>query len=48
MSKFKFQIKSKDQMPKFLDFGIWYLLDICLPERSPALRGEGRDFEIWY
>jgi hypothetical protein len=36
------QIKSKAQISKILDFGLWHSFDICLPARSRF--GEGRDF----
>jgi hypothetical protein len=39
MSKLKCQIKSKAQISKILDFGLWHSFDICLP-------AAGRDFEI--
>jgi hypothetical protein len=40
--KLKFQSSNKEHL--LLD--ISHLFGICLPARSPALRGEGRDFDI--
>jgi hypothetical protein len=51
MSNVKAQSSNQVQIPKFkitnhLELDICHSFDICLPARSPALRGEGRDFGI--